>query len=297
MAAKNSGKDMMKPLTRSNNKQTNSPVPVNTNPMNSTTNSDNEVCQLLKSLSSKVSGLDKKFDSVHNDLAAKLEQESNNIRTDFHQRFDSFTNKITAIETDIERQSERVNKVEDEIETNNRIKRLNDVVLRGVPNDMKDLHAMFGSISAAIKFQPTKFECLNNIFRIGNKNNGSYSSPIVVQFTTQLYKREFMNCYFTYGQLNQSDIGCPTNSRIYASDNLTKTNGTIHYKALQLLKSKQIWKAQIKSGLVFVQFSESINSMVKINSLDDLPAPSNSVVVDDGSNPSDTIVSNAQTSN
>ncbi len=106
-----------------------------------------------------------------------------------------------------------------------------------------------------------------------------------------------MNLYFKHGKLNQHDIGCTTTNRIYASDNLTKTNGTIHYKAIQLLKTKQIWKVQIKSGLIFVQFSETDNDMVKINTLDDLPTPLTTVMVDDRLDPNVTTVSNAHSSN
>ncbi|KAJ6634854.1 hypothetical protein Bhyg_13435, partial [Pseudolycoriella hygida] len=94
---------------------------------------------------------------------------------------------------------------------------------------------------------------VNNIFRV--RGNNDVAPPVIVQFTTSLYKREFMLNYFKFGQLKLSDIGCNSDNRVYASDNLTKRNGDIHRTALQMLKDKKLFKVQTRSGFVFVQLS------------------------------------------
>ncbi|KAJ6647970.1 hypothetical protein Bhyg_03195 [Pseudolycoriella hygida] len=185
---------------------------------------------------------------------------------DFHNLFEAYEAKLDSINKDVSNQTERVNKIENDIENNNRMSRLNDVIIRGVPANQTDLLKMFVSIAKAIKFNHSKYDCVNNIFRIrGNKN----TSPIIIQFTTSIYKREFMSSYFKFGQLKLSDIGCESNSRIYVSDNLTKHNSDIHHKALQLIKDKRLSKVTTRSGFIFVQQLNS-DDIVKVSDLEGL---------------------------
>lgn len=257
---------------KANNIQTRSgkQVPVNSNVNASPTINDSEILTHLKGLNKKFTNLNTKLDKNHDDITSKLQDESKSIRADLQNHFTSLNNKVSSMENDVQTNSIRVNQLESDLENNNRTKRLNDVVLRGIPIIQKDMFKIFEDISRVIKFQPTKYECLNSIFRIGSRNTNNQSSPIIIQFTTQLYKREFMSLYFKYGQLKLRDIGGNSNTRIYASDNLTKHNSDIHHEALKLLKSRLLVKVQIRSGFIFVQYPDK-DILVKINKREELP--------------------------
>lgn len=228
------------------------------------------ICALLKNLDAK---LDVRVNDLASDLTTKYEHESNGIRAEIQKHFGTLDNKVEGVIKDLQVQTERVGVVESSIEDNNRSKRLNDIVLRGIPvYQNEQLLKMFESISKAIKYEHPIHACINNIFRIGKRNiNTGSASPIIVQFTTLLYKREFMSQYFKHGDLKLSDIGGNTSNRIYASDNLTKHNGVIHHRALQLVKTKQLQKVQIRSGLVFITYPGVSNS-IKVNNIEELPA-------------------------
>lgn len=225
-------------------------------------NTESELCDLLKELRSTI-------DRNHTDISNLVQTEVSSIRTDFQNHFSGFNEQIATVNKDIKAQSERVDYVEHVMENNNRTKRLNDTVIRGVPSSVANLPSLFEAISKFIKFNHSKYNCLNNIFRVGNRNNDI--APIVVQFTSQLFKREFMTKFIKSGPLKLSNIGINNNNNIvYVSDNLTKFNSTIHQKALQLLKNKQLTKVQTRSGFVFVQFNEDTEP-IKVNKPEELP--------------------------
>lgn len=78
-----------------------------------------------------------------------------------------------------------------------------------------------------------------------------------------------MSKYFAFRQLNLRSIGMDSDQRIYASDNLTKTNFDIQQKAVRLLKEKVIFKVHTRNGHVYVKFKED-ESFVLVQNSDDL---------------------------
>lgn len=221
--------------------------------------SSNQICDLLQQINAKM-------DKNHSDLTTQLQSESTSIRSDFHNHFSVFDDKIASVRFDLQMQSDRVDIVESIIESNNRTKRFNDVILRGIPVNEKDLTGVFDAISKFIKFIHFNFTCVNNIFRVAIKNG---NAPIIVQFTSILFKRQFMTNFIKSGRVKLSDVGMESSAYIYVADNLTKINGEIHHKALQLLRDKKLSKVQIRSGFVYVQMPDATES-IKITNLDDL---------------------------
>lgn len=223
----------------------------------------------MRDLCSLMVKLDKKVDSVRDDIAIKLDQQSANIHEDLLKSLDSFRANIeTKVETMVIEQSERIDSIESSIDNIERISKLNDVIIRGVAYAQNEyLLDVFESISKAIGFKKNVNFSVNNIFRL--KRNGN--SPILVQFVSQLLKRQFMVKYFAKKNLNLSDIGHQNNNnRIYCSDNLTASNNRIYNKAVDLMKAKMIVKVHTRQGFVFVRYPDNEN-FVKINLLSDLP--------------------------
>lgn len=208
--------------------------------------------------------LDAKFDKISEDFKSDLGRQSLEVRKDFQKHLSEFDNKLVCV---INEQSAKVCELESVNENNERISRLNDVVIKGVPNGHNDkLFEIFDKISVAINYEHSKFSSLNNLFRL--KSSGD-SHPILLQFSTQLLRREFMSKYFAHGGLKLSHIGITSDSRIYACDNLTKKNNAILQKALAMIRDKRLSKVRTRAGYVNVQFPNS-DDFILIKSIDEL---------------------------
>lgn len=229
------------------------------------TDINENICALIKNLDSKINA---RLGDLQGDLSKKFEHESNGIKSEIQSHFIAFDEKFECVESDLRKQTERVDIVESSIENSERLKRLNDVVIRGIPMyNNEQLTKLFELISKAIKFDHRVNSCLNNIFRINRSTDKA--SPIIAQFTSMLYKREFMRNYFKHGQLKLRDIGGDSDKRIFVSDNLTKKNSDILSKALELLKLKHLSKVQTRAGFVYVTYADHTNP-IRISRLDEL---------------------------
>lgn len=72
--------------------------------------------------------------------------------------------------------------------------------------------------------------------------------------------------------LNTSDIGYQSRSRIYLNESLTQLNRSIFQSATAAKKSQQIFKAYTRNGIVHVQLSQAgkifrVNSINQLNSI------------------------------
>lgn len=215
----------------------------------------NESSSVAKSESDKIldflSKLDSKIDKVGSEVKTNLDKQTVKLRQEFQKHLSEFDDKLLNV---INEQSAKISVLETVNENNERLTKLNDVIIKGVPTaNNEKLFEVFDKISKVIKFGQSKFMSLNNIFRLRPTSEGR-PSPILLQFTTQLLKREFMSKYFAHGSLKLSDIGFSSDARIYACDNLTKRNNAILQAALTLVAKKQITKARTRAGYVYVQF-------------------------------------------
>lgn len=251
----------MPPETRKvkalDNKQMNNDEKSSTEP---TSIESNEMYALLQKI-------DAKSDKHQQDLLATIKQQTDSLRSEFQNHLreleDTIDNKV---ESAINIHLNKFNQV-DMVEDYNRIAKLNDVILRGIPYKANEkLQNIFDSIGNAVGFKHSSYNSVNNIYRMSTSRNGA---PILVQFSSSIMKREFMNGYIKKKELYSKDIGESTNERIYACDNLTKFNYSIYDKALKLLKAKSISKLKTKFGFVYVRYHDS-NDWNKINHPNDL---------------------------
>ncbi|KAJ6642744.1 hypothetical protein Bhyg_07698 [Pseudolycoriella hygida] len=217
------------------------------------TKESNEIYAML-------SKLDKKMDTN----LMQFNTEVDELQAELSAKFNEQTKSIK-INTMVHEQCERIDSVESSIADNERVSKLNDVIVRGIPYDSNEnLLKILQATSDAIGFEDKLLLSVNNIFRLGSGNK-----PILVQFVSNILKRQFMANYFVKLNLKLSDIGFTGNdSRIYCCDNLTSLNNSIHVKAVQLMKSDR--KIQTRNGFVYVKFPGGSN-FVKVISLSDLP--------------------------
>lgn len=210
--------------------------------------------------------LDMKFDKISEDFKSNLDKQTIKVRNEFQKHLSEFDDKLVCV---IKEQSAKVCELESVNENNERISRLNDVVIKGVPFTQNEkLFEVFNKIAVAIKYDQSKFSSLNNLFRLKSSSE-TRSQPILLQFSTQLLRREFMSKYFAHANLKLNHIGFTSENRIYACDNLTKQNNSILQKALAMVADKRLSKVRTRAGYVNVQLPNKTD-FVLIKSVDDL---------------------------
>lgn len=223
--------------------------------------SDNRILKLLL-----------KLDSDVNVLSDKIDQQTLDIRKEFHDNLNKFESKIEEkVKCLIEDQSVKLSQIEFELENKSRLDKLDEVIVKRVPfNKGEKVLDIFHKIALAIKFEHSHHVLVQNIFRLGVHNN---NPPILIRFMSQLLKREFLVKYFAHKSLNLSEIGIIsgdlTRNRIFVSDNLTKSNNEIYQKAISLKKDNKISKVNVCAGLIFVLFPNN-EALTKITHMDQL---------------------------
>lgn len=232
----------------------------------------NEISVLLSKLDKKMDVNQKQFntkiDNIRCDLSVKLDEQLINIRGEISSSLELFRSDIEAnVNALVNEQSARIDSIVASAVDNDRISKLNDVIIRGVPyTSGEKLLSIFQSISKAIEFKPNAQYSVNDVFRLGNGNK-----PILVQFVSQMLKRQFMVKYFSKKNLNLSHIGIVNSeNRIYCSDNLSADHNNIYVRAVQLLRSQCLCKVNTRNGFVYVKYLDADN-FVKINRISELP--------------------------
>lgn len=218
---------------------------------------------------SMLTKLNMKIDKNHADIGAKIDQISTNHRDELSKNLCEMESKMDEKYTkSFATNTSHVDHLISIVENNERLTKLNDVVLKGIPTYQKEnLVNVFDQISLAIGFEE-KCSAVNIIIRLKRGSN-QIAPPILVKFVSAIKKRDFMTRYYTRRDLNLNAIGMKTTDRICATDNLTARNFKIQVEAVKMLKDNKISKIHIRSGLVHVQYNGAAE-FIKIESIDDL---------------------------
>lgn len=210
---------------------------------------------------------------------ARLERKFDDQKKEFNDALNSAVDKLNSNFCDkINSVNQRMDDIQYALDDNNRILRFKEVIINGIPvlsneNPMQ----IFDKISSSIGFNRQCCYAVDNIFRLGKSKQSIRpplinAAPILVRFSTQLLKNEFIQLYFKHGNLNLMDIGfsnCSDGDRVFINHNLSKTCNEIHKAARKLKKCGKINKIQIKSGFVFVVW-HGASSLVRITTIEEL---------------------------
>lgn len=211
---------------------------------------------------------------------ARLEKKFDDQKNEFNNALGGVVEKLNSNFCDkINSVNQRMDDIESTLDDNIRMSRLKEVVISGIPVlSNENLLQIFDKISSLIGFDRQCCYAVDNIFRLGKykltlRPPLINAAPILVRFSTQLLKNEFLQLYFKHRNLKLTGIGFngSADDRVYINHNLSKTCNMIHKAALKLKKSGKIIKIQIKSGFIFVAWHGS-SSLTKITTLGDLEA-------------------------
>lgn len=210
-------------------------------------------------------------------IMARLEKKIDSQKNDFNDTVDRAIEKLTAnFDKSIGYTNRRVNKIEATLDDNDRISRLKEIVINGIPVVANEnLLQIFEKIAVVIGFNRQCCYIVDIIFRLGKSKTSARPSqinfaPILVRFTTQLLKNEFLQLYFKHRNVTLVHIGFnDCEDRVYVNHNLTKSTSILHKAALKLKKSGKILNIRIKSGFVFVIW-HGTTTPVRITTLNEL---------------------------
>lgn len=247
---------------------------------NSTTgesSNDDRIIKMLREMNAKI-------DLNHKQLTKKVDEQKLCLREELNSTLSNFEQRIhSQISSSFQQQSLRIDVLEDKFHHQDRISKLEDIIIKGLPKmEKEDLLDTFAKIGLKIDFNHSIYSAVKNIIRIAAKSSSSTnqhhaqitSSVVLVTFVSQILKRDFMNKYFMHLNINLGDIGHSSTDRIFIVDNLTKANNLIQRQAHSLKVNGQIDKIQIRSGFVYVKYVGASNfaKIVNTNQLPNLVA-------------------------
>lgn len=193
--------------------------------------------------------VDKKIDSIVdtvNTNSAAFDNKLADIRAEMEQKIDDLNSKLEAVNKTADLQGI----IQDRLERSHLHL---DLLVTGIPaTHDENVNGIIVAIAKAIGFHiddPSIFSC----FRILHR---SHHQPLIVKFKTSSAKNKFLNLYWKLSNLNLNHVGFETNNRIYVSECLTKKNLAILKVTKLLKKNKEIFKFQIRNGLIFVNIHE-----------------------------------------
>lgn len=229
-----------------------------------TPNSIDKVCVMLSKLQQTVEKNSKTSNDKFSVLENKLTSQTDLWKTEMNKILSNHLNKC---DTNYNSLASKVNIVEktvsDHLELIERKNRLNEILIRGIPEKEKEnLYGLYNKLAKAVKFPYEMAYVLSRIFRLKHKSSTESSSknqapPILLKFVTPYLKQSFFKQYWKFKHLKLSDIGFDSADRIFLSDNLTKKNSILYKKAADLKSSNMVEKIHVRNGLVQVKYSGS----------------------------------------
>lgn len=230
----------------------------------STSGDDDKIQQLISAMNERFDKFDQKLDHQYTNLISECKKLS-----------EAISKVESGLSMHKEEVLERLNILEKFKNETVRYDRLNEILVKNVPQlKQESLIDLFTKISETIGFERDIYQSVDSIFRLGNQSkNHNRSPPILIKFTSQLLKRQFLSKYYVCGKLSLNNIGFESQDRVFINENLSPTVNNIYVRALLLKKNNLVEKVVTKSGCVYIKFPGKAD-LIKINSILDLPKTS-----------------------
>lgn len=186
-----------------------------------------------------------------------------------------------SIATHVEQRVTSINmeqhKLDDKVE---RLKRMNDVVVRGIlligNERFLELNEIVKKIAKFISC-PISSRDIEQLRILSNRSSTDRTQRLLlIRFSTAAVRREFFMKYLTVdGGLRGSCIGRQTNERIFISDNLTSRNSVIRRQAAGMVRDGRLESYSVRDGLVYVKCHGNPSRLPILSSdqLDSLSTP------------------------
>lgn len=154
----------------------------------------------------------------------------------------------------------------------------NELIVTGVPVTYgESMYDIIGDMVNALQSDITASDVVSS-YRLPARKTDSRTShndrrpaPIVLKLTSDWAKQNILSKYFKMKNLNASDFGHQSKSRVYVNESLTMHNRVIFKAASEAKKSKLISKCYTRNGIVQIQITTE-GKTFRINDVDQLNA-------------------------
>lgn len=201
-------------------------------------------------LISKMDSLECALTAKIADVKKEMESRIQTVATDINLRLDN------SMKTMKQRVDELQAIHESRLDRLERVSLEKDLVISGVPVESKDEpFAILGDICNALNCDLKQGD-FASAFRLRSNRANSETKrnlPIVVRIQFDWVKDELLRAYFHKKNLNLTDLGFKTPSRIFINERLTSKNREIFNRAAEAKKANLIQRFFTRRGLVYVQ--------------------------------------------
>lgn len=179
--------------------------------------------------------------------------DSKTLSAEAHAATTEAVERVGRVEKQQQKSEAAHRKLDDKVE---RLRRLNDVIIRGVPlcgnesdRELRDMLLCIATgLDCVIDGRDVEFVRVLSSLHAGNT-----SRMMLVRFSTVALRREFFGKYIAMeGGLRASCLGRSDDEHLYISDNLTGRNAAIRRRAVALLREGRLQRHFVREGLVHV---------------------------------------------
>lgn len=246
----------------------------------------------LNSFNDVASYIAKANDKLSQGIVNSLKSEITTIRTEFKGDISSLASNLKSSVANFDSQqaaqSDRIERLEDTIA---RMQRNLELVISGIPVVADEsCKEIVNKIATAIGF-PLTLETTSafrlhksgshhakRLSRIANatgyhqNTNNTIHPLILIKFSSQSDKTNFIGKYLTYKSLSLKDIGLQSEQRIYIKENLTPSNYKIFQRCAAAKRDNLISKFHTRDGICYIALpsSDSMLAVHTIGSINDI---------------------------
>lgn len=227
---------------------------------NSTDLTINKLQAMETQFNKMVPSLSSRMDNMEKNIIITIEEKLKNVVNEINVKIDLLQTKINQVENDFMLKMEgvegRIQASESNTDTNGhgnldkrlleleRVSKLTDVIVAGVPPESVDNQQIFSNICTAIKTE-TKWNDVGSMFRLR-------SGSIIIKFLSIGIKERFFTDYLKFKNLSVQHLGYQVAKRIFINESLSNHVSNLLKSALAMRKDGLIYKVYTSNGNLFI---------------------------------------------
>ncbi|CAK1585166.1 unnamed protein product [Parnassius mnemosyne] len=217
----------------------------------------------IKDIANKLNSLDSIVEDIKylKDNLTQLQKsnvQTKNVIQELSKKIVHLESRVKEVECDKEKVvclSQKVEKLEIQIQFKDQWARLNNAEIKGVPMKKgENLLDIVISIGSKVDFTLSKSQ-INYVTRVPNRDPNS-AKPIIVCFNNRFVKEDFVTAarkYSSMSPLTTIAIGLQGNNRIFVNDHLTAYNKTLLNKTKTVAQEKNFQFVWVKNSKILAR--------------------------------------------
>ncbi|XP_047027699.1 uncharacterized protein LOC124635788 [Helicoverpa zea] len=235
-------------------------------------NSDSVILREIKALADKLSPLESLKEELSllrtefADLKTSLSETNKDLKAfnDKIKEFEVRLQQVEKVQVQVDVLRSRLDTLEEENNTKEQWSRMNNVEIKGVPqNSHENLFDVISKIGKKIDYPVSKAQ-VNFINRVPTREK-DHTKPIIVSFCNRYVKEDFIaaaRLVLKTGPLTSGQIDLPGNQRIYINDHLTLRNKALLAKIKKVAAERDFQYVWVKHSKIHARKTDTSPTIV-----------------------------------